>query len=187
MMLSGPVDFKVLLPLLCGEPAVLSVVLEGDSLTGRSFHNEPGEGQGAFQSARLMSRHEDTVPAAAVSLAVGLVRVVGLVRAPGECATLGALALLQDEVAAPDRDGVLLHADDGGREVGCADVGDGADACVVGVSEVPDRLDAAAAPESFPCPHTAGCLGAQLRLVAQHDAVGTADAYVEAGVPVGGP
>ncbi|MFI0192911.1 hypothetical protein ACH4PW_35930 [Streptomyces sp. NPDC017082] len=85
-----------------------------------------------------------------------------------------------------DRDGVLLHADDGGRQVRRADVRDGADACVVGVGKVPDRLNSTAATEPLPCTHTAGCLGAQLRLVAQDDAVRAADAYIEACVPVGG-
>ncbi|MDX3402355.1 hypothetical protein ACN6LI_007166 [Streptomyces violaceoruber] len=131
-----------------------------------------------------MGRHEDAVPAPAVPGVGGVLRVVGLLRAPGERAVLAALTLLQDEVAVLDRDGVLLHADDGGRQVGRADVRDGADARVVGVGEVPDRLNTAAAPEPLPCTHSAGCLNAQLRLVAQDDAIGAVDAYIETRVPV---
>ncbi|WOT40744.1 hypothetical protein [Streptomyces coeruleorubidus] len=57
---------------------------------------------------------------------------------------------------------------------------------MVRVGEVPDRLNTAAAPEHLPCTHSAGCLGAQLRLVTQDDAVGAVDAYIEARVPVSG-
>lgn len=184
----GPVRLDVLLPLLCGEPTVVTAPLERDPLTGRRFHDETSEGQATFagEGARLMGGHEDAVPAPAVPGIGGVLRVVGFLRTPGERAVLAALAFLQDEVAVLDRDGVLLYTDDGGRQIGCADVRDGADACVVRVGEVPDRLNTAAAPEPLPCTHSAGCLGAQLRLVAQDDAVGAIDAYVEAGVSVGG-
>lgn len=131
---------------------MVAAPLERDSLAGRSFHDELGEGQAAFpcEGARLMGGHEDAVPAPAVPGVGGVLRVVGLLRAPGERAVLAALALLQDEVAVLDRDGVLLHADDRGRQVRRADVRDGADACVVGVGEVPDRLDTTAATEELP-------------------------------------
>lgn len=143
------VRLDVLLPLLCREPTVVPAPLERDPLTGRCFHDEPGEGQTAFPSegARLMGGHEDAMPAPAVAGIGGVLRVVGLLRTPGQRAVLAALAFLQDEVAVLDRDGVLLHADDGGRQVGCADVGDGADAGVVRVGEIPDRLNPGAAPE----------------------------------------
>jgi hypothetical protein len=52
-----------------------------------------------------MGGHEDAVPALAVPGVGGVLRVVGLLRAPGERAVLAALALLQDEVAVLDREG----------------------------------------------------------------------------------
>ncbi|MGQ4431307.1 MULTISPECIES: hypothetical protein [unclassified Streptomyces] len=167
---------------------MVSASLEWDPLTGRSFHDEPGESEAAFpgEGARLVGRHQDAVPAPAVPGVDGAVWVIGLLGAPGECAVLAALALLQDEVAVLDRNGVFLDADDGGRQVGCPDVRDGADACMVRIGEVPDGLDPGAAPETLPRTHSASRLGAQLRFVAQDDAVGAIDAYVEARVPVSG-
>lgn len=95
---------------------MVTAPLQWDPLIGRSFHDELGEGQGAAlccERTRLVSGNEDAVPAPAVSGVSGVLRVVGSFWAPSERAALAALALLQDEVAAPDRNGVLLYADDG--------------------------------------------------------------------------